>query len=1215
MPPTDPTLLLRLRALLHEANGEPVATVRALAAERTALAGDDELARELLAIELQWLERQRDATGPANAAALAAARREWLTVRVEAAVAGALGDTATLFDLAEARAAARTFGETALAERCAVAIAAGVPQVRPGPELEEEAAERFAELSTAIEDLTLPLQVQLLRESSLLMASLAARAESKPCRRLARRLGRAADDRVLASRLERLIGRRGVAAVETTNFVLLLVVLGTLLVSATVDLSAGWQLALQWTEALACLFFVVDFVFELVLHPNRVSWFLRNAVTDLLPAIPSVLFLFPGSLDVPAVADGAVVLRLLRLLRVTWAARYVQALRPLLRSARLLLFLVRGLDGLAARFTQILNREFVFVPGAAEIRRPIVEDERRDLLYGALRREHELLALLSADDRAELVGERLQLVRATIAQLGPGREPKRLGAAIGRDVPIGQAIEFLWSLRPQDVARWLRGADIRALDRTIRVLSAAPVRWLPIIRRFTVHPAPPTAEERIVALGRRVAEWLDGWHGRLLFFADLHGIVTGPQILDRVASAMVKASQRPAVRLLLFGGLFLLFDLLVHNEWLSRVLGNIVATPLIVLGSFGLVVLTLGRWLKAIAGEASESYRLTSEANFLSQLERVKPRYEAVDLPFLTRRVFGDEAVVTEACDVLRAQVATVRTGKRAAPVAASPFVALEANRIGMLYLHYLDGAPLHISDVQTTEQLLANQSIENLRLDFLAIDKRERKRLRKLKLDDGSLLSGPYLWFRFITESVAVECAKRITGYNRACVPLAALAEAPPAQLQQMADWLARRSDPRSGRTFAKAEQPDVVSGYPTTEFTALDFVGGDPERDRQLTALFGEEVVAVLRHDRQKMIREIFGTRPVHHLPKHERSFNPLRFYAKWLSAGRVVLLPVFIAWWFCKRVAWSVRRVRRIVREVFDPELAMQRRMVGIAPFAVALRKIHRMRAPGLLEAMRLRLRLDPSYAGAPAGWSAGAAFAEESELERDLAFLHMHEREAFEMRESAEALRRHVAALHAALAWLPSLAPRAREGSGTRDDGLRIAGELAVTSAWIADRRHVRTLLLAERWRAETLPQLLAEGAPGTLWRDAWEALRAMLSSHPVDRWLERHARDLPAKALRPLRRAFAHDHLKVRTMLTAWLELPDTASPTATAIERLREDYRTGPAIQRDLMVLRTIQSLAVLDVRNYRDLVFRLGGYAEDGEDPRLGSALPGVPA
>lgn len=181
------------------------------------------------------------------------------------------------------------------------------------------------------------------------------------CARFGRRLLRAADDRELARRLEAIVGARGVTAIETTNFVLLLVVLLILLIEATVELSPLQANALQWIDAAACLFFIADFAFELVLHPRRVSWFLRNAVTDLLPAVPSVLWLLPGVV-VPGVAENAVVLRALRLLRVTWAARYVQALRPLLRSARLLLFLVRGLDGLAARFGQILNREFVFVP-------------------------------------------------------------------------------------------------------------------------------------------------------------------------------------------------------------------------------------------------------------------------------------------------------------------------------------------------------------------------------------------------------------------------------------------------------------------------------------------------------------------------------------------------------------------------------------------------------------------------------------------------------------------------------------------------------------------------------------------------------------------------------------------------------------------------------------------------------------------------------------
>jgi len=39
--------------------------------------------------------------------------------------------------------------------------------------------------------------------------------------------------------------------------------------------------------------------------------------------------------------------------------------------------------------------------------------------------------------------------------------------------------------------------------------------------------------------------------------------------------------------------------------------------------------------------------------------------------------------------------------------------------------------------------------------------------------------------------------------------------------------------------------------------------------------------------------------------------------------------------------------------------------------------------------------------------------------------------------------------------------------------------------------------------------------------------------------------------------------------------------------------------------------LRAIQSLAVLDIRNYRTLVFRLGQYAADGECADLCGELP----
>lgn len=1193
MTPPDPQSLSRLRALLRDTALPPEQLVSLLAAERQRVGHGTELEHEQIGMELWWLQRQPEAAEPQLAQELGEVRREWLALRVRGLIADPGKDAGVLFDLGDAQAEAAIVGDQDLVATCEAEIARRIAFAEADAALHEEANERVAALLVSPEDVPLRHQVESLRRHAALFLALAAKTGSKRCARFARRLGRAGDDRELSRRLEALLGRRGVAILETTNFVLLLVVLVTLFLEMTMTLSERQVEVFNWIDALACSFFVVDFFFELSLHPRRVSWFLRKVLTDLVPAIPSVLFFVPG-MAMPAGADEVVVLRLGRLLRVTWAARY----------ARLLLFLVRGMDGLVQRFSQLLNREFVFVPAAAEVRRRVVEDERRDLLFESLRREHELVAILPKAEREAALHGKARATRRMAGELAPMRAARWRGGAIERDVPLEQAIEQLWALRPQDIGRWLRPSDMRALDRVLRVLSVPPVRWLPIVRRFAVYPLPGSPEERIVALARRVAEWLQGWHGKLLFYADLHGIVTGPQILDRVAGAMVKATQRPAVRLLLFGGLFLLFDQLVHNEWLSHVLGKIVATPLIVLGSFCLVFLTLGRWLKSVAGEASESYRLTSEAHFLSQLERTKQPHEAVDLPFLVRRVLGHDRHTEVACRVLHSQLVSVRTGVPVADRDIADTLRFDCNRLALLYIHFLDGAPLHASDVKTTEQLLANQSLENLRAQFLRLSRRDRKHLRRLKLDEGSLFSGPFLWFRFITESVAVEAAKRIDGYNRWCVPLAERAAATPAMLEGMREWLQRRSDPKGGRTITEKRSEVKVDSCPTTEFTALDFVAAEPERDRHIAAMFGEDVLDVVRIDRRTMVREIFGTRPVHQLPKHERSFNPLRFYRRRLSHGRVLFAPLLLAWRFVRSVRWLIVRIRQIVREVVDPDLAMQRREVGAAPFAVALRKIHRMKAPGLLEALRMRLQLDPVYAGAPVGWSHAEPAPEVAEIERDLAFLHLHERECVPLRDRAAEVCRMVAELHAARAWMP-------EFSVPADHDLRAAGELAVTSAWIADKDDVRTLLFAERWRAEALPGLLADGVPGSWVGTAWRAVRSVFAVSIVDLWLQRHGRDLPAAARGVLHRAYARDLHGMRAVITAWSKLPPETSPTEVAIARLRDAYRNGPSIRRDLLALRAVQSLAVLDIRNYRDLVFRLGGYEDEGEDPQLGTALP----
>src|SRR5690606_21846386 len=225
-------------------------------------------------------------------------------------------------------------------------------------------------------------------------------------------------------------------------------------------------------------------------------------------------------------------------------------------------------------------------------------------------------------------------------------------------------------------------------------------------------------------------------------------------------------------------------------------------------------------------------------------------------------------------------------------------------------------------------------------------------KRVRRLSLSSGSLTKGPYLWFRFITESVALETAKRITEYNRHCLALQQRRVSTWEEVAAMDRWIAKRRDHLAGRIVERIEPPDAGGAYRTTEFNSMDFLAVNPQRDAQIGRIFGPEVLELLREDRRCMIREIFGARPLHRLPRSQRSVNFYRFYLDRLSRGRVLLAPFFFLsaiWWLLRSV---VEKTVVIVREITRPESISESRESGRAPFAVALRKIHRMKAPGLL-----------------------------------------------------------------------------------------------------------------------------------------------------------------------------------------------------------------------------------------------------------------------
>jgi hypothetical protein len=111
------------------------------------------------------------------------------------------------------------------------------------------------------------------------------------------------------------------------------------------------------------------------------------------------------------------------------------------------------------------------------------------------------------------------------------------------------------------------------------------------------------------------------------------------------------------------------------------------------------------------------------------------------------------------------------------------------------------------------------------------------------------------------------------------------------------------------------------------------------------------------------------------------------------------------------------------------------------------------------------------------------------------------------------------------------------------------------------------------------------------------------------AHKAERLLRQRKIAADAVASSRLRLAYEQD-ARVRRTVDALVDIGD-ADPEQVAITRLRDAWKSGPEVRRELVTLRAVQSLAALDVRNYRQLVYELGDYAADGESPESACALP----
>ncbi|MBN1441809.1 MAG: hypothetical protein JXA90_03820 [Planctomycetes bacterium] len=988
----------------------------------------------------------------------------------------------------------------------------------------------------------------------------------------------------------------------------------------------------NYADLLFCTVFQIDFFARWALAGWGLAYFLRHFFFESLPAFPyGFIFQYMGVMEE---ARAVILVRVVRLRRIVTLRALILVV---LRTFRFVAFFVRGLDRAVEKFRSLVDRDVMIFdpdPGADTPESPL---RRRALGMEARRRR--LLKNLHRDapweERGRLLGLHAALLRAESEMAAHLSLPYRRGVREVRgEIHIERVIHGLLDC---DVARILSLAGREGVDRLarwLRFLDFPVFRGAPIVRRLIPAARRLNPAEAVSAAANAVGQILQEALGMVRFWADLSGITTGPQVLDRVGSAVVRASRRPAMRLILFGGLFLLVEVLATPfPWLERVaqrLFRFLGLPLLVLGSICLVFLTIGRWFKRISGEALDLYLRTADAQFYPLLKAQKFRRHRDDLQLLYRSVLrpeqalrGSTAIGEEEWIDHLAQI--LREGARFLPgtlqLSDGRFAAFEDDRelVVLLYRDFLDSPVLHRSDDKASVQLLGNLSLQSLRFHTMHLTLRQLRKLERLDLDKGSLLAlGPYFWFRFITESLAIETAKLIMEYNTTCIPRDQLHLASPRARERFERFLAEHGEvadsPMLRRPGRGEERFDAALSL--ASFTAFDFLGPTPEGDEAVLRRYGPEVLDALRRDRRAVVRDIFGTRPYHLLPRQQRVLNPYRLYRKYLGGAKFFLLPFAAIFGLLRLLFAGVSQVVSLVDEVLGRRKIRRSQLSRVAGFDVAIRKINRMRKPLFMEALRLRALVDVEYLGLKLP---GEPKDEEAVTFRDdLDFIGALERERRPIEQQQNRVFRDL------LRFQEFLVQHGWQGPGLDDLLARLdsTGELrrhrgevlrALVTAYITDHESLRSVLTAPAWSRSFVEKALRK-KPATLLEKLrsfvyCDVLRFLPENRRRRRMFEEFAERSAAlegmgrAARRQVRRRFLlADRFDERMMEAALRNLRSGSrggdDAIVEALQRAACDYRLWT---RKLITVRTIQALTLLDVKAYRDMVWRVGEYGSSG--------------
>ncbi len=1073
--------------------------------------------------------------------------------------------------------------------------------------------------------------------------------------RLWRRIRAEAQERHVQFRLETTLGRPFVARAENITLVLIFVVLFLLVLEWQIKLSPGWHLALMWVDTAICGWFLTEFFTKLSFAKRRGLYFGRHFVIDFLPSLP---FGFAFWLIQPhAQVAHLSAMRTARLLRAQRIARYIRFLRPLVRIFRLATFLVRAMDRLLRKFEPIFNRNILLFPRDEE--QPVqgalheVGQDIQILRDRARKRMRMWLEKVAMGERLPFLRGRLESSRRCIGRFGGSNRVRRYGTAHGGgEITLERLIREMTSMDAVRVEENLGASFVRNAYRILRYLCAPGVRHLPILRSFATGIRELDPAAAVAWVIQRIGRRLERIQGAIHWIGDWFGMVTGPQILDRVGMALINATMRPTTRLLMFGFLFLLVSLLLQGfqiqalHGLALFLGRFLGASIVVLGLLSLIPLAMGYWFRMLAGGETDLHTKVYEAQFIGRLKQMKRQRRDKDLLTLSRRVLHPEDVLRDrSIPTVSAQLKELwgqmdeieqmaYAQRGASPLLASGSSTsethqstrwMEREQMLLLYEDYLEGTPLHRSDIKTTNQLLGNLLMQNLRRHRLRLGLFEQLRVDRLDLskDRWLLYLGPYLWFAAITESMAQRIAGLIVDFNQRCVPLRELAWCSEAHRQDYETWKARRFALLEGTIFEKEQEPEREKQKKSqrpflhNEFTALHFLSVQPERDRAIADIFGEEVMRLMKAERKALVREIFGFYPFHRLSKEQRTFNLYQMYQRYGASGRIFLSPVAVVWWLLKGLFWGTRGVFRLVRDILHPPTVKAEHRVGWAGFHVAARKLNRMRKPLYIESMRLRSMLDAEYLGLflPGRSSSGL---EGRGLEADLDFIAAFEEERsffYTMRQIQEGRLFAFRDLLAEMGWLDEeelaafLEQIALPLRGRTREVLR-----ALTSAYLVDYHEARTLheqyrsLYSHLHRAVSSQESSVRQRFSTRWSRWMHALRVLFrrgkdaERQAFDAFLQaKHIQnsDIAKHTERAWEAYLSHRSILRKPLLS--LAKADVAGDAHASLQkRFERVIREHRIWSEELLALRTIQSLTQIDIRLYRDLIYQIGEYEQD---------------